>query len=338
VLAVLAVIIVGAGIGTYIATQASARPTGRSGHAPTGRATGASGTPHFTTSPSSPPHPSGRLGDYAVAQGRYTFTEHAGAALGDRVLDVTVRYPDTGHAQNSDARGTSEFPLIIFAPGYRQCGSSYNDLLQEWASAGYVVAAVNFPRTSCHHVSPDEADLVNQPADLTFVIQQLHKISGLPGGPLSGVISATRVAVAGHSDGGDTVAALTAMSCCRFPGLRAAVVLAGAEWPAFAGHWFASPTAPMLFVQATGDTINPPAASLQLYQADRTGSRYYLQLDGADHLTPYEGMSAPEPIVARVTIAFLDHYLAGDGATIGELRRSGDVRGASELVSGGRLP
>jgi hypothetical protein len=42
--------------------------------------------------------------------------------------------------------------------------------------------------------------------------------------------------------------------------------------------------------------------------------------------------------VARTTIAFFDYYLAGDGATIAAIRRSGDVAGVSELVTGGRLP
>ena len=334
----LAVIIVAIGAGSYVAAQALARPGGRPGHAPTGGTTGTSSPPRVTPSPTPPPHASGSLGDYAVAERRYTFTEHTGAALGDRVLVVSVRYPDVGRARNSGAAGTSQFPLIAFAPGYRQCAASYNDLLREWASAGYVVAAVNFPRTNCFDVNPNEADLVNQPADLAFVIQQLRRLSALPAGPLSGVISATRVAVAGHSDGGDTVAAMAAMSCCRYPGLRAAVVLAGAEWPPFAGHWFSSLTAPMLFVQGTSDAINPPAASLQLYQADSTGSRYYLQLNGAGHLTPYEGVGAPEPIVARVTVAFLDHYLAGDAATVGDMRHYADVAGVSKLVSDGRLP
>ncbi|HSR84095.1 MAG TPA: hypothetical protein VLM11_07945 [Streptosporangiaceae bacterium] len=333
----LALIVVAVAAGSYIAAQALARPGGRPDHALAGSTTSVSSPPRVTPSPT-PPHPSGTLGDYAVAERRYTFTEHAGAALGDRVLIVSVRYPDVGQARNSGAAGTSQFPLITFAPGYRQCAASYNDLLREWASAGYVVAAVNFPRTNCHDVNPDEADLVNQPADLAFVIQQLRKLSGLPAGRLSGVISATRVAVAGHSDGGDTVAAMAAMSCCRYPGLRAAVVLAGAEWPPFAGHWFSSPTAPMLFVQGTADAINPPAASLQLYRADSTGSRYYLQLNGAGHLTPYEGVGAPEPIVARVTVAFLDHYLAGDGATIGAIGHGADVAGVSKLVSDGQLP
>lgn len=339
VLAVVAVVVVALGAGAYIATHAAARSSGPSGRASAGGAPSRSRTPSATASPSPlPPHPFGSLGDYAVSERRYTFTEHAGPALGNRVLAVVVRYPALGQAQKSGASGTGEFPLIMFAPGYRQCSVSYNILLREWASAGYVVAAVNFPRTNCYDVNPDEADLVNQPADLVFVIHQLQQMSSLPSGPLSGVISPTKVAAAGHSDGGDTVAALAAMSCCRYSGLRAALVLSGAEWPAFAGRWFSAPTPPTLFIQGTADTINPPAASLQLYEADSTGVRYYLQLDGAEHLTPYEGDSTPEPIVARVTIAFLDHYLAGNGYSVGAMQHSADVAGVSELVSGGRLP
>ncbi len=316
--------------------QASA---GQSGHALAGGVPSKTPTPRATPSPSTPPpHPSGSLGNYDVAERWLTFTEHGGVALGNRVLQVTVRYPDVGQAKYSGASGTSHFPLVVFAPGYRQCSASYSILLREWASAGYVVAAVNFPRTNCHVVSPDEADLVNQPADLAFVIHQLDQMSSQPSGTLSGVINPTRVAVAGHSDGGDTVAAMAGMSCCRYPHLRGAVVLAGAEWPAFSGHWFTAPTAPMLFVQGTADSWNPQAASLQLYQADRRGPRYYLQLTAANHFTPYEGDSAPEPIVVRVTIDFLDHYLAGDAGALSAMSQAGRVAGVSELASGGQPP
>jgi predicted dienelactone hydrolase len=323
------------GGGIYLATRTSAGP-------PEQASPGVTRSPKPTASASQPgavaaPHPAGSLGDYPVAQRFFTWTEHRGGTLGTRVLLVSVRYPDAASAQVASASAANSYPLIVFAPGYRQCGANYSDLLKQWASAGYVVAAVNFPRTNCHVGSPDESDLVNQPADLAFVIGQLEQLSAHPGGPLAGVISASRVAVAGQSDGGDTVAAMAAASCCRYPGLHAVIVLAGAEWPAFPGAWFKAPTAPMLFVQGTADTINPPAVSLQMYQADKSGTRYYLQLTGADHLTPYEGDSSPEPIVARVTIAFLDHYLAGDG-TVRSMRRAGHVAGVSELVSAGQAP
>jgi dienelactone hydrolase len=230
------------------------------------------------------------------------------------------------------------FPLVVFAPGFIQCGDGYSALLRQWTSAGYVVAAVEFPLTNCHVLKPDESDLSNQPADMAYVIQRLLSLSARRGDAMTGLISPSRVGVAGQSDGGDTVAAMAAMSCCRYPGLRAVMVLSGAEWPYLRGRWFSAPTPPMLFVQGTADTVNPPSASIQLYNADTTGSRYYLELFGADHLSPYEGLGAPEPIVERVTIDFLDHYLAGQASSVRAMRRAARVRGASELVSGGRIP
>jgi hypothetical protein len=94
----------------------------------------------------------------------------------------------------------------------------------------------------------------------------------------------------------------------------------------------------MLFVQGAADTINPPAASMQLYQADTTGIRYYLNLYGVEHLVPYEGAQAPELIVAQVTIAFLDQYLAGSGDEAGTMDSAGNVPGVAHLVSGGAQP
>jgi dienelactone hydrolase len=296
---------------------------------------------HPSGSPSATPTPQGQAGDFQVAQQSFTFNESAGGALGTRILPVLVFYPETGQSALASAAslaGAGEFPLVVFAPGFLQCGVVYNDLLTQWASAGYVVAVVNFPQTNCQTPNPNESDLINQPRDVATVIGSLDELSEHAKGPLSGLIDTSRVAVAGHSDGGDTVAAMAAMSCCRYPGLSAAIVLAGAEWPAFAGRWFGAPTPPMLFVQGSADTINPPAASTQLYQADTTGIRYYLDLYGAEHLPPYEGDQAPEPIVAQVTIDFLDQYLAGRGDESSALDSAGNVPGVAQLVSGGAQP
>jgi len=94
----------------------------------------------------------------------------------------------------------------------------------------------------------------------------------------------------------------------------------------------------MLFVQGAADTINPSAASMQLYQADSVGIRYYLNLHGAQHLASYEGDQSPEPIVAQVTIDFRDQYLAGSGEETGALASTGNVPGVARLVSGGAQP
>jgi hypothetical protein len=94
----------------------------------------------------------------------------------------------------------------------------------------------------------------------------------------------------------------------------------------------------MIFVQGTADTWNPPQTNMELYEADAKGIRYYLDLFGANHFTPYEGSRADEPEVARVTLDFLDTYLAGQSAHLTDMRKAGQVHGISVLVSGGTVP
>jgi pimeloyl-ACP methyl ester carboxylesterase len=120
--------------------------------------------------------------------------------------------------------------------------------------------------------------------------------------------------------------------------VAAAVVLAGAEWPSMPGRYFARPAPPMLFVQGTDDAWNPPEASRQLYRADAGGPRYYLDLFGAGHFTPYEGSGAPEPVVTRVTTEFLDRYLAGQRPAAAAMRQAGQVAGVAALATGGHPP
>jgi dienelactone hydrolase len=235
--------------------------------------------------------------------------------------------------------GGGQFPLIVFAPGYLQCGGVYRDLLHAWASAGYVVAAVTFPHTNCGlGAGADEADLVNQPADVSYAISRLTALSARRLGALAGLINPARIAVAGHSDGADTVAAVAADTCCADHRIAAAIVLAGAEWPPLQGRYFPAPSPAMLFVQGSADPVNPPGASLQLYEADSTGPRYYLDIFGAGHLTPYEGDAAQERLVAKVTTEFLDRYVAGEPAARAAIARAGDVPGLAVLVRGSRLP
>ena len=276
----------------------------------------------------------GTQGQYLVGERQLTFTEpahhtKAGLAVGARTLDTQVWYPQ--------ASATGPFPVLMFAPGFQQCADEYAGLLRSWASAGYVVAAVNFPRTSCAAgAGAYEPDLVNQPADLSYVLTQL--LAGSGPHPLIPVrLDPHQVAAAGQSDGGDTVAALAANTCCADRRLTAVAVLSGAEWP-MPGQFFTGPAPPVLFTQGDADPVNPPAASLQLYRADDVGDRYYLDLFGASHLPPYEGSSPAEQQVARVTLDFFDRYVLGQPAARAAMTRDGDAGGTATLVSGGHVP
>ena len=290
--------------------------------------------------PSPPQHlPVGTIGAYPVAQRELVFVDRSRASLGPRVLPTLVRYPVIPAAAATSGRLVRGlFPLVVFAPGFIQCQANYAALLRTWASAGYVVAGVNFPRTNCHVASPNENDLVTQPADLAYVIAQMLVASRQPRGFLAGLIDPAKIAVAGHSDGGDTVAALAANTCCRDRAVTAAIVLAGAEWPPMPGSYFTQPTPPILFVQGDADDINPPAASITMYQADRAGPRFYLDLYRVGHLPPYEGQDPAEQVVARVTIDFLDRYLAGTPGAAIAMRHDGHVAGVATLSSGAQPP
>ncbi len=295
-----------------------------------------------TTSTPSPPPTVGNAGRYQVGERQLTFVEppHTGPTgehLGQRTLATAVWYPLAGSHPVA-----GPLPLIVFAPGFMMCSGPYSGLLQTWASAGYVVAAVNFPRTNCHlGTAAWEPDLVNQPRDMTYALSRMLALSAQPNDLFYGLIDRHEVAVAGQSDGGDTVAALAANGCCTDHRLTAVAVLSGAEWPPMPGRYFpqgAGETPPILFTQGSADTINPPWTSMQLYEADQARARYYLDLLGADHLIPYTGANPVERLVARVTLAFFNRYVLGQAGALATMTREGNVSGAAVLVSGGEPP
>jgi dienelactone hydrolase len=318
-------------------------------------------TPPATPPPASPDRAShsepvttgiGHPGRFRTGRARLTVIEpaHTGPAgdqLGPRPLLIQLWYPRASGASGaggvSRTSGASQvgraapgpLPLIAFGPGFMQCGGPYAVLLRSWASAGYVVAAVNFPRSDCMTgAAATESDLVNQPADMSFAITALMRRSAAETGLLAGRLDRGEIAIAGQSDGGDTVAAVAANSCCTDRRVRAVAVLSGAEWPAMPGTFFARPPVPMLFTQGDADTVNLPGCSVTMYRSDPEQSRFYLGLLGADHTGPYWGANRYERIVARVTLAFFDHYVLGQD--VSALRLPVNARNVARLFSHGR--
>src|SRR6516162_8635062 len=329
-------------------TAPAAQPAGAPGTTARPTVTGSSArpapkaTPSPTPTPTPTPAPVGAAGTYEVGGRQLTFVAPAhtgptGQSLGSRTLQTQIWYPAAQRPAGARARGP--FPLIVFAPGFVQCVSTYANLLRAWAGAGYVVAAVTFPRTNCGlGAAAYEPDLVNQPHDVAYVLTRVLALSARPGNPLSGLLNPGEVAVAGQSDGGDTVAALAANTCCTDHRPKAVAVLSGAEWPPMPGRYFPGGEPPMLFVQGSADTINPPWTSVQLYTADKARARYYLDLFGATHMEPYAGTNPVERLVSRVTLAFFDRYVLGQAGAAAKMARYGNVSGFATLVSGGQPP
>jgi dienelactone hydrolase len=242
-----------------------------------------------------------------------------GGVVGPRTLTTIVRYPvPAGRA----------LPLIVFGHGFAVTPSPYSALLEAWARAGYVVAAPIFPLENAHAPGgPNEADLINQPRDMSFVITQLVAASG----PLSKLIDPHRIAVSGQSDGGETALAVAYDRFYIDRRVSAAVILSGAEIPGVGGFDFPKPSPPLLATQGTADSINPPSFTNAFFDI-APPPKYLLTMFGASHLGPYTDQEPQLGIVEHVTTAFLDRYLKGEQGALRRLRAAGDVSGVAAVT------
>jgi dienelactone hydrolase len=256
-----------------------------------------------------------------------------GGARGPRTLVTYVRYPANARRSGGDIRDApperagAPYPLVVFGHGFNVLPSLYARLLRGWASAGYVVAAPTFPLENADAPGgPDESDVVNQPRDVSFVISGLTRRVE----PLAGLVDARRVAVAGHSDGGETALAVAYDRYFRDSRVRAAVILSGAKIPGVGGFTFPAPSPPLIATQGTADTVNPPSFTHAFYDA-APAPKYLLLLLGAEHIPPYSDEQPQLGIVGRVTTAFLDLYLKRDRQAALRLSAAGDVAGVATL-------
>ena len=155
---------------------------------------------------------------------------------------------------------------------------------------------------------PNESDLINQPADMSFVIGRLLALDVRPNSVLYGKIDSARIAVAGQSDGAETALAVAYDRRFRDPRVDAAIVLSGAALPGMGPFPRSGP--PLLAVQGTADTTNAPATTAGFFRLARR-PKFLLWLLGASHLPPYTFQQPQLGIVEQATTAFLDHYLKG---------------------------
>jgi fermentation-respiration switch protein FrsA (DUF1100 family) len=151
---------------------------------------------------------------------------------------------------------SGRYPLILFSHGLTAKPTDYAGLLIPWARAGFVVAAPAYPHTSAGAKQFNVLDVINQPADASYVITQLLS-------SYADRIDPARIAAAGHSAGGVTTIGL--FTGARDDRLVAGAVLAGEN--ALSGVPFSGPSAPLLFVHGKLDQTVTYADGRAAYNA-----------------------------------------------------------------------
>ncbi|HYC61617.1 MAG TPA: hypothetical protein VEK79_18825 [Thermoanaerobaculia bacterium] len=232
-----------------------------------------------------------------------------------------------GHALDHPppAKSPRRFPIVVFSHGGGIQVLFYSAVLEELASHGYVVAAVEHPYDADLVAMPDgrvlkqkewEHDPQRTPAeraafhrtrhdvgarDNSFVLDQLARIhAGEIASPLRGRLDLDRAAAAGHSLGGMTSVA----SCATDRRFQACVNLDGGL---DAGQKYQPTTQPLLALYGGPSPVKMPIETDDGFEKRRQRNREFLE--SAGHRQTVEQYSnAARGVLAYVISPGFSHF------------------------------
>jgi pimeloyl-ACP methyl ester carboxylesterase len=215
-------------------------------------------------------------GDVAAAQGRILVT--------DLYLPVGAGGPR---------------PLVVFAHGWNSDPGVYATLLDEWAAAGFIVAAPVFPDSTDLYPGSPVSNYADQASDISFVITSL-----LHDGAVS--VDPTRIAVAGHSDGGTDVALLALDPAYADARVRAYVSMSGEMPSGVASYDVGSTRAALLVAVGSDDEYGLYPLSTTVFQTAQAAAKAMLVEPGGDHLGSFVGSTPAAAAMRDATTQFLE--------------------------------
>lgn len=223
-----------------------------------------------------------------VDESRPTAPNRDFAGASSRSFTVEVWYPAMAAADEAevvdapvDARA-GPYPLIVFAHGFSAFRRQSASYAQHLASHGYVVASPDFPGTTL--TAPGGArlyGLLDQPADVSFIIDALLVKSADGESPLGGTIEPEAIAMTGHSLGGLT-AMLTAFGE-RADGRIDAILPISPPACFLPADFSEARHVPTMVVGGANEQIVSPSWIAYAYEIAPT-PKYFVSIAGADHV------------------------------------------------------
>jgi len=205
-----------------------------------------------------------------------------------RTLVTEVWYPAEGEPQSRELhdapldRSQAPYPLIVFSHGYtgvRRQSASYTSHL---ASHGYVVISPDYPLSNgTAPGGPRVGDVVNQPGDVSFLIDTFLNFSDEPGNLLQGAVNETAIGLTGHSLGGLTTI-LATFGPLADPRVKVAAPLA-APGCLVGSQTYEDSHIPLLVIGGSDDRVVTFQSIRQAYDA-ASSPKYLLTLLGGNHM------------------------------------------------------
>jgi dienelactone hydrolase len=224
-------------------------------------------------------------------------------AAPDRTIATRITHPTDG----------GPFPLLVLSHGASGHPDEYDEQVPDWAADGFVIAQPFFPLTNgdVPEALGNAGDVVNQPGDVSFVIDQVLAAAEDEAGPLHGLVDPESIGVVGHSLGGATTWAVAFNTATRDDRIDSATVFAGLTFPMPDGEYDFASGLPLLVMH--GDADDVPIALDQQAWDQAVAPKWFVTLLGADHRLAFTDEPSPwDALVTRTILDFWHGTLDGD--------------------------
>lgn len=196
-----------------------------------------------------------------------------------RTLETSYWYPvnDLGELPKG------EHPLVVYSHGFGSTRNSGKHIAEYLASNGYIVFAPDFPLTNRNTAGgPKLKDVVNQPGDVSFLIDTVVEWSLDKEHVLYGHVDHNRIGAAGISLGGMTTTLVSYHPTERDSRIKAAASIAGPT-ASFSEKFYRNADIPFLMLASNIDAL-VPYNEHALPVLDRVPRFSLVTIDGGSHL------------------------------------------------------